>query len=236
MSWIEKRRGVETKEEPAPRSPNLNPLEYSEQLKAAQIEAVNSAMSEMLPRKQEYIDAAVKEHADDSALYAFECRRYGDFLTLYASRLSKDGAPAKFSTGLNLLLVTEINLITGTAPGHEVEMEWHFYYHKGDGSRHASSPLRMPRDGEKLVAYSWNNPSHAIRGRPLYAQPNKLDDRGFMNYPETFRSGLMPTPAKDDEVRFLGIGSALLVPFGKGQQVLDAILSEMSANPTAARL
>ena len=37
-------------------------------------------------------------------------------------------------------------------------------------------------------------------------------------------------PAKDDEIEFLGLNSSVLVPHGKGQEALDAILSEIGAH------
>lgn len=219
--------------------PKLDQAEYHRQLEEAKAAAIADALPALLDRRQEFFDAAIEQHVADVAAYDFECRRHGDFLTVFATRLDHRGSTAKFSTAINLLKVTEIRLTSGVAPAVEQDVYWSFQYESQNGGVYSSSPLRLPRDGETLKAYSWLPP--ASTGRDTYREPTKPDDPSGVvvhwgHYECESKSGAMPSPAQDDEVVFVGIGSALLVPFGKGQMVLDAILEKMAANPTKAAL
>jgi hypothetical protein len=233
--WLE-RLSMSVKEEVTVTKPKLSQAEYHQQLEAAKEAAVEAALPALLDRRQEFVDAAIAEHSADTAAYDFECRRHGDFLTVFATRLDHKSAPAKFSTAINLLNVIEIRLIAGSAPATNLDVYWSFHYER-EGGGYSCSPLHLPADGEALKAHSWVRA--ASPGRRAYVEPPKPDKHGGMvhyGYDSDSRRGLMPMPAEDDEVRFLGIGSALLVPFGQGQAVLDAILAEMTATPTKAPL
>lgn len=234
--WLERARTalrVNFREtQPMTTKPNGVAEESRRQLEIAKNIAVEAELPALLDRRRELVEAAIAEHAADVAAYAFECRRHGDFLTVFTTRLDRRSEPARFSTSINLLRVTEIRLVAGSAPATERDVRWHFQY-KQDGRTYTTLPLHLPGEGEVLKAYP--AVQGASTGRKAYLEAES--DQTFIGaahygYDDNFRRGSMPTPALDDEVHILGVGSALLTPFGRGKVVLDAILAEMAATPT----
>lgn len=59
------------------------------------------------------------EHAADVAAYKLECRRWGDFLSLFIERAGANGQLVRFSTSLNLGLARTIDIAHGATPNSD---------------------------------------------------------------------------------------------------------------------
>lgn len=198
---------------------------------------VSKAEKELLAQKKEWADAAILEHRGDVDAYKFDCRRHGDFLTLFVTRLGyredRTVGPVNFSTAINLMLVTEIHMFDGYPPAREVRTMWSMSYESEDGSTWGSFPIEMPRAGEKFVArpaMSKATPGYRLpyiqtvksRTSPSVWGMAYIDHEGKVGGTEPF-----PAKAEDDCIVFEGVGSTLLVPYGLGKSVLDRIMQEM---------
>jgi hypothetical protein len=219
---------------PPPRN-EPEPQDGAVRLRLAKERAVREAYGELELRRQEFHDAAIVEHQADSEAYTFDCKRHGDFLTVFTGRLGREGTLVNFSTTIHLMRVREVRLELGRAPGVEVGVEWWFLYSHPQELNYVSFGELPPRtalgEGETVTARSDVHP--ATPGRPSYrdAPRDKMHPYGYFGR-ESETHGTMPRPAKDDQIQFVGLGSALLVPFGHGQKVLDRILSEMAKHST----
>lgn len=170
------------------------------------------------------------EHRRQVSGYKFECRRYGDFLTLFMERPVKDWRETEFSqrkmsTSVNIAATREIRLTAGHAPDFNGVVGYRIngcYIILPDGTRKEDEPVR--------AEYATADGTH----RQLIALDEKRDGESHWGY----RSGRehtnhctmnFPRPAADDSIRFEGIGATVYAPFGLGQAVYDAILKEIEA-------
>ncbi len=178
------------------------------------------------------------EHRRQLAGFKFECRRYGDFLTLFMERPIRvwnepEFQQYKLSTSINIAATREIRLNAGHAPDFNGYVQYHIrncYFINADGIREEEPPVRPEYDT-------------AYEARRLLFALDEKHDRGNVMYsgPQhtRYRTANFPRPAADDSIRFEGIGATIYAPFGCGQAVYDAVLQEIEAYrdgaPTPAR-
>lgn len=160
------------------------------------------------------------EHRRQVAGFSFECRRFGDFLTLFIERMEQ-----KLATSVNIAATREIRLYPGHAPDFNGQVLYRLsstYVVNDDGTRD---------DEEHKVWPDYITSAHARR--QLFALDEKREDRNNFMYSGPrhtgHRTANFPRPAEDDSIRFEGIGATLYAPFGCGQAAHDAILKEIEA-------
>ncbi len=168
------------------------------------------------------------EHRRQVSGYKFECRRYGDFLTLFMERPVKGWREAEFhqnrlATSVNIAATREIRLTAGHAPDFNGFVLYHVYgcyVVMPDGTRKETQPVHPE--------YATANDAR----RTLFSLDEKRDDTHYFSSGRDHtdhRTANFPRPAADDSIRFEGIGATVYAPFGCGQAVCDAILKEIEA-------
>lgn len=207
------------------------------------------AETEALAKADEIFTEAVAEHERQTAGYRFECRRWGDFLTVCverdANRPSWSGAEPerKIATSLNLGEVREIRLSDGHCFDRRGTVEYRASYVSDDGesSGWGTGFGRMAPQKGYHYAVSPDYP-YVPKSRPMIAFEKKKDREhfghcmGMSDYQPRHITKDYPRPAKDDEIRFLGIGTTIYAPAGKGRAVYDAIMVEIARGYEPATL
>lgn len=244
MSWFGQ------KDAPEKPSENVDLKATEREAARAEVEALRQAEEAKamaaLPGLYEEAKAA---HAQDVAAYSFECRRWGDYLTVFVSRLgvrgwrhgegwSHDIEANSYSTSINVRDSRTITLANGRAPDLNGRLGYHVRAEKDDDE---ASWCISDGDGEYKApkGYHWavrpNLPSLTLRGEMFQLDARQSDERRLQGIHfsggEARRLRETPgylRPAKDDRVYFSGVGATVFAPAGKGQEVHDAIMREIA--------
>lgn len=230
--------------------------EYQEELTRQMVEATVKATREFEPRRKEYADAAIEEHRADTESYSFSCVRHGDFLTLAMSRLgSRDPsiidpdrrtiAPVKTEVNVNLQKVTSVTLQDGKPAAREEEIRA-YLSHAPDvpilrtGAHtyvtswsSGGSEFGLPASGYHMEAAYYVGKARSGE-RPVW-HLREASDKDSEYYGGNYYGGenrapagiKWPVHAEDDEVRLAGLNAVIYTPYGRGREVLDAILAEI---------
>jgi hypothetical protein len=206
--------------------------EWPARLEALAVEAEPAA----LRRAPEILKAAQDDHAADVASYAFDCRRHGDFLSVFIDRLGREGEVSKESTTLNLGQTRDIRLREGHGPDNAGTLAYRFSLEReepepgllwcssgaGDYHRVKAPPAGYhyevtpeypgPRYWRHLIQFDSNKDGPR---NDFYDPRDSLVRHRTPNYPRW---------AADDLIEFSGIGATIYAPAGQGQIVLDRIL------------
>lgn len=189
------------------------------------------------------------EHQRQSDGYVFECRRWGDFLSVFIERKGNgepdwwDGVKVnKVSQSLNIGIVKAIRFVEGHcfdrrgSLGYGYSMpadkEEHGAVIGGTGFGHYA-----PHEGYHYEVQP--NFPYLPKSRPLIVIAKEKDkDRfyGSDSYEIRHRTENFPRPAQDDQIVFEGIRTTIYVPAGKGRGVYDAILAEIAKNAPPVEL
>lgn len=209
----------------------------------AEIEALAvTAEIEASAKADALLAEAIAEHERDCGGYKFECRRWGDFLSLFVERLviewghePRAYAAKTYATSVNIRETRELKLIEGNAPDSNGKLEYHVNLRSDDGSSsgwgtgHGRFPA--PKGHHYFV---WANYPTTTPTRSLFAldpRPESNERRGmFMgmnDYKPQRRTPNYPRAAGDDRIRFEGIGATLFAPAGHGRAVYEKILREI---------
>lgn len=184
------------------------------------------------------------EHQRQLAEYAFDCRRHGDFLSLFITRSANK--PSKwqtspehatsYSTTINLGRVKAIQLAEGHGPdrgltlGFSVSMK-----HEGGGISWGTGggTYAPPKGAHYKVSPSYPHLPESRSSFFLEPEPSKDSHQwsGMMmnngDYSIKHKMSDFPRPAEDDKIEFDGLGATLFTPHSKGKDVLAAILAEI---------
>lgn len=199
----------------------------------ARLQAEADAMApEVMALQPEWLKAYRAEHRADAKSYTFDCRKFGDFLSLFIARPSNTGAeycqPRDMAATLNLRDCKAILLVKGHAPDLKAPLELSATSAGWYGSNAGMGVSYSPDSRIRML-----EPARLEYGRPLLALPTKkgsgqnwqgYQDMGGFTVSKTGAARL----AEDDRIEFRGNGSTLYVPFGRGQEVLDRILAELA--------
>lgn len=192
-----------------------------EQLAEEASPAVGAAQEALADRYDAEYDADVEG-------FHFECRRFGDFLTIYIAR-----SGSKFSTALNIAATRTIHVAEGHAPDRLGETGFQARLMDSNGSSSWGTGMgNYPAMAGWKYEVSPDAPWLPDR-RPLFRLDEPSPHReggGIMMDNEVYqirhRVPGTARPAEDDKVRFEGIGATIYCPAGKGAEVWRAILSE----------
>ncbi len=242
MSWFSKltqepetpivRSKAEPSAPPEPEADDLGPL-------------IDAAEADALARLPALMDEARKAHADDAAAYSFECKRWGDFLSLFIRRIGRnwmenEASAKQFATSVNLSQVRDIRLVEGHAVDQNGVLEYGCKIVVGSGYSFVTHPLpKRARKGERYEVaplLPGIEPGGAMfelreKGGARSLAYCEIDDDAPLRETKGFLR-----PASDDRVVFSGIDATVLAPFGRGQEVLDAILAEIERGAPPADL
>lgn len=207
--------------EPEPKTTNLEALAVA---KIPELEA-------MFPRLLSKFKTALRK---DVASYTFDCRRYGDFMTLEITR------GKAFATTINLAQVRSLTLVDGHEPDKLGTITFTAYLRNSTDSYALYGG--MPADTMKANTqdgYEWViNPQVPSLSEPsIFAlHPDSPGNAGGIQYVGHYANNTMltkvqnaPRPAQDDTIRLEGLRATLYVPHGLGSQVRDKILAAMAS-------
>ncbi len=203
----------------------------------------------VLAQKGDLFAKANAEWTKDRDSYKFECRRFGDFLTVFIERganpdpkLQKYSSyPRKYVTSVNLMTSRTIKLLDGHEPdlngvvrysGTGVpdedkvgakELEWTDRYDKKTQTQFfkiVPSLPYIPTSGRQVFALD----------APPPQQNGGMSVMVYSGGPAytNFRTENFVRPAEDDQVRFEGTAASIFVPAGMGQKIYDAIMKEIA--------
>lgn len=164
-----------------------------------------------------------RHHLLDRDSYHFECRKWGDWLSLFIQRGTTqktwiDGhlfQDDKFLTSVNVAQTKEIRLIAGTEAGTEGRGEFIVYTERDPVKIECSYPS-VTQPSRKFILGNYSRP-----------QMGSLFFHG--ESPHFIPIENCAAPAQDDRIVFKSIEATLFVPFGKGKDVYNQILRELSA-------
>lgn len=180
------------------------------------------------------------KHRDDVASYYFECRRWGDFLSIFVRRA---GATAirKEATSINLALVRQIVIASGNPPDCEYVLTYGYQrsYHNKPTEADSAPPVGLParyhsprHPHEVIARYAMvaaEPPIFQLDAPPNEGQSGQIT---FAHYHGQRRVTHFTTgyarPASDDRLIFAGLNGTLFAPHGRGQEVHKAILAEIA--------
>lgn len=196
---------------------------------------------DLLAKADEAFAAVAAEHERQTAGFRFECRRWGDFLTVFIERMGNSGVPKLFSgmsetkvaTSLSLAGTREIRLVEGHCFDRKGSIRYLVTFTRDDG-----------KGGGWSSSEDWNDPPpkgyhHKLTplqpfiptSRPIIAASKDPDGS---HWSESFSNEMpyetegFPRPAEDDQIMFAGIDTTIYAPAGKGRGVYDAIMAEIA--------
>lgn len=183
------------------------------------------------------------DHQKDAKGYSFSCKKHGNFLTVFVTRKSNPikskydwvvSVGQEFSTTLNLSKVRNITTNWGYSPDLNGCLEFGYGMEPSD-----------PANTTKYLAstnwgnYKSPNGHHWVVRIPSCEMPFQRqmlkfdpppDDRNYISGGEYHIKITVPNAArtaKDDEIRFEGLGATLFAPAGLGKGVHAKILKAL---------
>lgn len=205
-----------------------------------------AAEAEALAKNDTLLAEAIAEHERQVAGYHFECKRQGDFLSVFIERNGNptvrqadyDWYPVperNYATALNLSCTREIKLVIGNAPDQNGALAYGF-----DMPDDAGSGARV--GGTMFGKYAPHKGAH-YEIHPRYPKPPysrslfELDPEpqpqqqfqgmyvGDDSYNIKYKTPGYVRIATDDSIRFEGIRATIFAPAGVGQSVYEAVLA-----------
>lgn len=205
-----------------------------EERTAAEIDALaGKAEAEALAEKDALLANATARHDRDVAGYKFDCRRWGDFLSLFVERLelgweTEEYRPRTYATSVNIRETKELRLDEGHAPDVAGILKYYICLKRddGNGSICGGGWERQPAP-EGCHYYVWPDyPTPPARSMFRLDAP----DEPYMNWEDDHPRYSTPNFvrfAADDVIRFEGVGASLFAPAGCGKAVYEKILREI---------
>lgn len=222
---------------------NPAPKKQPQEVLRAQVEKL--AVAEEAAAKSEapkYLAKAQEENAADRAAYKFKVARWGDWLEVSIARLDYEKKIDKYSTSINLQLVTTIHLESGHGPDSEGVLDYKLFEADDvskDNDRIGESGcdngyLDPPRKGYhwKIVPqYPTPENHHMFEETPQQNANTIMMSQNWgggviycgAGISVSYRTEHFPRYSEDDVIRFDGI-AVLYVPAGKGEEVYRQIL------------
>lgn len=201
--------------------------EREQRYRAELDEEARAAEPDALAKADALLVEAIAEHEKDAASYRFECRRWGDFLSLFIGRTTHRGvgdwrgwqqvySPETYATSINIRETREIRLDRGNEPDRNGRLEYYVSHSVGDNRVMPS----YPRPQMQRHLFLLDPPPRPESEGLIYSCPDIGPRYATPNYPRV---------AGDDQIRFEGVGATLFVPAGLGQKVYDQILQEIAS-------
>lgn len=226
--------------------------EQRRQIEAALLRLTKETEVEALQKKDAILAELMAEHARQVVGWKFECRRHGDFLTIFATRGGNPERPEHvseryisepperaFSTTLNLGRTVEIRLKPGSPADGGGELLYYWKILRGGKeyghsfSNYSSSHLPQLSAGESFrIDPGYPKAPHDRKSFLLELPTTTLQTTTMIyhigNNRVKYKTRSYPRAAVDDQIIFVGIGATLFVPAGLGESVRDAILKEIA--------
>ena len=195
-------------------------LEKSTQDKCKEIEA------ELLTKKAELLQKYQDEHNTDVTNFKFECKRYGDFLTIYVERFIYTDKIDNHCSAIPLRNLSQIRFIEGNIPDENGVLNYNVVYTRERESRNVYNYGPGKIIGLQEVAPlehfdDWNR-IFELSGQSSDAKRRRYSNRPIAKY----KTENYPRMAEDDVIALDTIGN-LYIPAGLGKGVYDTIMNEM---------
>jgi hypothetical protein len=240
MVWNSKSRrsdktvtpSVNTSEEESPSVYDWD--KHLNDLAAAQEEDIRKEFPERHRKFVELDDAQLKG-------FSFNCRRFGDFLTIEIARVANDLGKGfictnqKIAKTLNLAKINTIQLSVGHGVDYGGTLHFYAQQRKGDVDLPCNDfvngvqYLSPPEDGFEYVPIPAH--SHFQTNRSILIERDPSSSHGFyyddLKGSVDFSIDNYPRASEDDRIILNGLCIEIPVPFGMGQMILDQILSEL---------
>lgn len=220
------------KSEPQPVKPEKTAAELKiakeEKIEADYKEKVNVLARQAEPEVLKEVGKTLSEYretyAKDKAAYQFKVSRWGHWLELSFARVQGDKLQ-KYSTSVNLDLVTTVHLVEGRPPDEKGTIYYSVYYQGSSGGSISGWGSYTVPAGYKL----------AVRPEPIpYPSYTKIFEetkQGDLaqwgwnqgNY-ATYKTENYPRSAEDDQIYLDGI-AVIYCPAGLGEKVYREILA-----------
>lgn len=240
MSWFGKKSAPPPTSEPKAGDPFRQERENDEAYRRLAREAEPCVLAQADAVLADFQTA----HDRDAASYHFECKRFGDFLTVFMTRNRRDPVtgglrPERFSASINLAGTRKIVM----RPGHAPDRNGRVYYRPVIktsseagcfGWAASSGGLPLPLGGaerEVRPDLPWVNDHRD------FLRERDDGERAVMHlHPQSvgYATDHFPRPAEDDAVEFTGVGISVLAPAGLGQAVINKIMAEIAENAPAS--
>jgi len=209
-------------------------IEADDRIGAELIGKAKAMEDVLLQARPARLEKLRKDHADDQASYKFECRRWGDFLSVFIERHNaRTGKMMKYVGAINIREKNSIRLIDGHAPDLSDFVSYWAYTRDENGNGHATyyNGMRqafydLPETHEWVVECDAYHDYGTQKTYEDEYKPVKPWHRRQRDFVINHKTQNWPKHAEDDAIVFSG-GGAIYAPAGMGQDVLDMILSEI---------
>jgi len=192
---------------------------------------------EVIGRREQTLLEYQEEFQFDSSGYVFECRRWGDFLSLFIERKwyweRGNKTPRTYAGSINLTQSKEIRLIEGRSPDCLGTVRYYAQYYGGDGEDYRGVEAKYPPGQSRNLFDLKLSDTEEQR---FYGIPDEYNRRYYKDHysrvsPPRPNTTLVtegfPRLAMDDRIWFLGPQGTLFIPAGMGRKVYDQILTEI---------
>lgn len=219
---------------------NLDEKKADDDVTPQQIEALAAqAEVEALVKRDSRLADYWAEHERDCSTYKFECRRWGDFLSLFIERRIYEWEEGDYSfkthaASVNIRETRTVTLNTGNEPDllgtlvYRAQLRSDGGGSAGWGTGYGRAPAPEGFHYEILEDYQRAGPWQIF---VLDPEPTGNEFRGVRfglnDYQPRHVTQNYARPATDDAVRFEGIRATLFVPAGRGQPIYEQILREI---------
>lgn len=198
---------------------------------AAELEArVAAAEQDAILKREEYHADVVSEHKRDIEAFRFECRRWGDYLSLNIARLPHERSvkPEAFTGAVNIREGT-IKLIEGGPADADGILGYTIFVSHGRGYGWSSYPGLRIEDLSDETEYKIEPNYPRAPSREMFVPREDATDHPTI-WPyqvEVQRQTPFPRYAVDDLIIFGPANATLHCPFGTGRKVYEQILQEI---------
>lgn len=206
--------------------------EWSEKIEAMAV------AREIIEREEQQGRFAIfaADHEKDAATFEFDCRRHGDFLSVFVTRSDVRGDdPIKFSTAINIGKTKTIQMMAGHGPDNTDTMRYRLSAIAIDGSGSAwwtGMGRGPPAKGQEYIVRG--DVKGLPYGRLVFAIDQEPDGHSYIGmneYRVRHQTKDYARAAEDDRIRFEGVKATIYTPAGLGQSVHDKIMAELERKP-----
>lgn len=202
-----------------------------------------AAEPDVLAKKGKILADVQAEHAKDVEAYRFKVSRWGEWLEMSIARKARDSEKMeKFSTSINLGLVTTVRLEGGHGPDEEGELNYYASLEESkkpeptkddhSGVTFSSGPCYgyelepAPKGYRWKVAPDLPTVPYRLLFQEIKQEASQFGGFGYCSgaVGVAFETGHFPRFAQDDVIYFDGIAQ-LYAPAGLGEKVYRQILA-----------
>lgn len=185
---------------------------------------------EALTKKDSLLAEVIAEHERDCRSYKFDCRRWGDFLSLFIERSTET-----YATSVNIRETRELKFIEGNEPDSNGSLEYYINlrnnngHSSGWGTGYGRAPAPKGYHYFVYPYYPTTRPHRSLFALDPRPVPNEHRVIHLSSGDNTVRHRTpnFPRAAGDDRIRFEGIDATLFAPAGRGRSIYETILREI---------